>query len=84
MKEIKLTKVTPWKETELETYEAAIKRHLKEMSPELKGSSPNVLMVLSMSELGMSYHVLSDNTSIEVIGALEVLKSYFMVDHLGD
>lgn len=81
-KDLKLTKVVPWGENE--SYKDAICRHLEEITPELLASEPNIMFVASMSSEGMSYHILTDNSTLEVVGAFEILKNYFIADHVGE
>lgn len=79
-----LNKVVSLNTPKKETYGEAVTRHSKEISAELRDSNPEVLVIVSLSAEGMSYQVMTDNSTLEVLGALEVLKSYFLLDSLGE
>ncbi len=80
MTNIKIASISPLSKKKAETYKESLLRHLEEVSPDLSDSSPVVTFVFSVSAQGISYQVLTDNSTLEVVGALETVKTFFIYD----
>lgn len=64
-----------------ENYKQSVQRHLNEASEHINNSTPTVLVVFAVGYEGLSYHSLSECSTLELLGAIEVLKTAIFLDH---
>jgi hypothetical protein len=79
---VKLTRVVDLEPPTKETYEEALRRHLEEASPDYKKSVPIIAMVMAITTDGLLYHVLTENSTLEILGSIEALKAAMLLEEM--
>jgi len=80
-----MTKLTPiYTFHKQESYEDAVKRHLRDLPEDIRIAPPKFLFIGGLMDNGICYQLLTDNSILEVLGALEMIKDEFKRDELDE